>query len=305
MTITEPAPAKINLALHVRSRRPDGYHEIETLFAFLRDGDTVSVTEAKAASFSVTGPFAAALVGESGNLVLAARDAFAAAFGPLPPLAITLDKHLPVASGIGGGSADAAATLRALARLKGVDPAALSEIALALGSDVPACLLGKSAIGGGRGEQLEEIAGLTDTPVLLINPGVAVSTGAVFRSWDGVDRGPLPRHPGLVPGSAEQKVPNPSDPPHGGCRDKPGTTNWVKVAAEGRNDLQTPALTLAPVIGGVLDLLNGQPGVTLARMSGSGATCFALFADGASRSAAHTAIAAAHPGWWCLESALA
>jgi 4-diphosphocytidyl-2-C-methyl-D-erythritol kinase len=277
VTITELAPAKINLALHVRRRRDDGYHEIETLFAFLRDGDTVSVAAAEADSFSVTGPFAGALVGESDNLVLAAREAFAEAFGPVPPLAITLDKHLPVASGIGGGSADAAATLRALARLAGVDAAALTHIALALGSDVPACLLGKSAVGGGRGEQLEEIVGLAGMPVLLVNPDVAVSTGAVFSAWDGVDRGPLINA---------------------------GMTDWLPVALTGRNDLETPALGLAPVIGEVLNLLNDQPGVTLARMSGSGATCFALFADDVARSSAHTAIAAARPGWWCLESAL-
>ena len=118
MTITETAPAKINLALHVRARRSDGYHEIETLFAFLRDGDVVTIAESERDSFVLTGPFASALAGEGSNLVLAARDAFAARHGPLPPLAITLDKNLPVASGIGGGSADAAATLRALARLK-------------------------------------------------------------------------------------------------------------------------------------------------------------------------------------------
>ena len=115
MTINETAPAKINLALHVRARRGDGYHDIETLFAFLRDGDSVTIAESERDSFALTGPFAPALAGEGGNLVLAARDAFAATYGPLPPLAITLDKHLPVASGIGGGSADAAAMLRAVA----------------------------------------------------------------------------------------------------------------------------------------------------------------------------------------------
>jgi len=306
VTIVEAAPAKINLALHVRVRRADGYHEIETLFAFLRDGDTVSIEESDRDSFALTGPFAPALAGEGGNLVLAARDAFAASYGPLPPLAITLDKHLPVASGIGGGSADAAATLRALARLKGVDPAGLTDIALELGSDVPACLLGQSAMGGGRGERLDPVTGLTDIPVLLVNPGVAVTTAAVFRGWDGIDRGPLvPRHAGRLPGSAGSQTPNDGEASHGGCRDEPGMTGRLQAAIDGRNDLEGPALAVAPVIGAVVDLLAAQPGVTLARMSGSGATCFALFDSEAARSAAHRAIAAAQPDWWCLESTLA
>ena len=306
MNIVEAAPAKINLALHVRARRADGYHEIETLFAFLRDGDSVSVEEADRDQFTLTGPFAGALSGEGNNLVLAARDAFAAAHGPLRPLSITLDKHLPVASGIGGGSADAAATLRALARLKGIDPAGLAGVALELGSDVPACLLGKSAIGGGRGERLEVIDELSGIPVLLVNPGVAVSTGAVFRGWDGVDRGPLfPRHPGLVPGSTVPQNPSAGAVLHGGCRDEPGMTEWLGVAIEGRNDLEAPARRIAPVIGAVVDLLAAQPGVTLARMSGSGATCFALFDSQIACTAAAQAIAAAQPDWWCLESTLA
>jgi 4-diphosphocytidyl-2-C-methyl-D-erythritol kinase len=293
VTIVEAAPAKINLALHVRARRTDGYHEIETLFAFLRDGDTVLVEESDQDRFALTGPFAGALRGEGNNLVLAARDAFAAAHGPLPPLAITLDKHLPVASGIGGGSADAAATLRALARLKGIDPAILADIALALGSDVPACLLGQSAFGGGRGERLELVSGLAGIPVLLVNPGVAVSTAAVFRGWDGADCGPLlPRHPGLVPGSAALRI-------------MTGMTEWLMAAVEGRNDLEAPARAIAPVIGEVIDLLAAQPGATLARMSGSGATCFALFDSEEARSDARRAITAAQPGWWCLESTLA
>jgi 4-diphosphocytidyl-2-C-methyl-D-erythritol kinase len=306
VTIVEAAAAKINLALHVRARRADGYHEIETLFAFLRDGDSVSVEESDGDHFTLTGPFAGALSGEGNNLVLAARDAFAAAHGPVPPLAITLDKHLPVASGIGGGSADAAATLRALARLKGVDPAELAEVALKLGSDVPACLLGKSAIGEGRGEQLREVDGLSGIPVLLVNPGVAVSTAAVFRGWDGADRGPLfHRHPGLVPGSTVPQTPSARAVLPGGCRDEPGMTGWLGVAIEGRNDLEAPARAVAPVIGAVIDLLAAQPGVTLARMSGSGATCFALFDSEAARSAAAQAIRGAQPSWWCLESTLA
>ncbi|HEX7695521.1 MAG TPA: 4-(cytidine 5'-diphospho)-2-C-methyl-D-erythritol kinase [Sphingomonas sp.] len=306
MTINETAPAKINLALHVRARRGDGYHDIETLFAFLRDGDSVTIAESERDSFALTGPFAPALAGEGGNLVLAARDAFAATYGPLPPLAITLDKHLPVASGIGGGSADAAAMLRALARIKGVDPSTLADVALALGSDVPACLFGHSAIGGGRGERLEPAPGLSGIPVLLVNPGVAVSTGAVFKGWDGIDRGPLlRRHPGLVPGSTAPQILNVEEALRGARRDEPGMTDWVGISVGGRNDLEAPARSIAPVIGNVIDLLAAQSGVTLARMSGSGATCFALFDSQAARGAARQAIATAQPDWWCLESTLA
>lgn len=275
--IVEIAPAKINLALHVRHRRPDGYHELETLFAFLRDGDRILLDRAEEASFAVTGPFANALAGEGDNLVLRAARLFADAFGDPGPLAITLDKHLPVASGIGGGSADAAATLRALARLSGVAPdrPELFAIAEQLGADVPACLLGRSAVGMGKGEQLEPVDGVGGTPVLLVNPGVAVSTGPVFRAWDGVDRGGI------------------------------GGGDLLQRAIAGRNDLEPPARGIAPVIGDVVAMLQAQPGVTLARMSGSGATCFALFATAADRVAASQAIGLAQPDWWRLESALA
>lgn len=270
--IVEPARAKLNLALHVRARRPDGYHELETVFAFVQDGDVIRVADAAVPSFAVSGPFAGELAGEGDNLVTRARDAFEQAFGTLPPLAIDLEKRLPVASGLGGGSADAAATLRALAKRTGVSPDALVPLAEALGSDVPACLLGRTAIGQGRGEKLEEVAGLGGTAVLLVNPRVAVSTAEVFRRWDGVDRGPL----------AAGEV--------------------AAMVSEGRNDLEAPARAIAPVIGDVLDLLSAQPGVHLARMSGSGATCFALCEGAAARSEA--AQAAQLRGWWCLETVL-
>lgn len=276
MMIDEVAPAKINLALHVRARRDDGYHALETLFAFLRHGDTVRVEPSETATFALTGPFGDALKGEGDNLVTRAAGAFAAHYGG-GPWAITLDKHLPIASGIGGGSADAAATLRALARLGGIatDDAPLFAIAETLGADVPACLLGRSAVGTGKGEQLVPIDGLSGVPVLLVNPGVAVSTGAVFRMWDGIDRGPLGEGPLLA------------------------------RALAGRNDLEPMARTLAPEIGDVVARLAAMSGVTLARMSGSGATCFALFDDEDACADAAVAIRSAQPGWWCLESALA
>ena len=315
--ITEPAPAKINLALHVRRRRPDGYHDLETLFAFATDGDLITVEAAEANTFTITGPFAAALLPPlnttpspdtpqtpntppakawaqlgaanedahgspipgtapwSGNLVTAAADAFTAAFTPNAHHAITLEKHLPIASGIGGGSADAAATLRALARLHEVpktDPR-LHEIAARLGADVPACLANRTTLGTGKGDDLTNLEGLSGTPLLLVNPGVAVSTAAVFNTWDGQDRGPIPE----------------------------GTL--LDRAIAGRNDLELPALALAPEIAQVRALLDAAHGVRLSRMSGSGATCFALFETPEARDAAATA-AQAH-GWWTLATTMA
>lgn len=265
--IVEIARAKLNLALHVRARRPDGYHEIETLFAFVEDGDVLQVAPAEADSFAIAGPFAAALAGEGDNLVVRAARAFRERFGG-GAHAIRLDKYLPVASGIGGGSADAAATLRALGRLHDVRVDKMSAIADALGSDVPACLLGRSAVGRGRGEKLEPVPGLPGTPALLVNPGVAVSTAEVFRRWDRVDRGPLPADP-----------------------------------REGRNDLEPPARAIAPVIGEVLEALAACPGAALTRMSGSGATCFALFDSEASRDAAAARLSGYD--WWVLATRLA
>lgn len=275
--IVERAPAKINLALHVRRRRADGYHELETLFAFLADGDRISLERASEPAFRLTGPFAGALAGEGDNLVTRAAADFAAAVVDPGPVAITLDKHLPIASGIGGGSADAAATLRALARLCGVavNDERLFAVAARLGADVPACLLGKSAVGTGKGERLEPVTGLAGTPVLLVNPGVAVSTGAVFAAWDGQDRGALP-----------------------------GGGDLLARARAARNDLEPPARAIAPVIGEVLAVLARLPGVTLSRMSGSGATCFALFSDDADRAAGAAALLVAYPGWWVFESTI-
>ena len=274
--IVETAPAKINLALHVRRRRDDGYHELETLFAFCRDGDVVTVERAPATTLALTGPFAAVLAGESreDNLVVRAVRAFQARFGVREDYAITLDKHLPVASGIGGGSADAAATLRALARLRGivVDHPDLFAIAGELGADVPACLLGETSRGEGKGDALQRLAPLGDRPVLLVNPGVGVSTAAVFARWDGVDRGAL------------------------------GQGDILAVAMTGRNDLEPPARAIAPAIDAVLAQLEAAPGVVISRMSGSGTTCFAIFGDIATRDAA--AASARSQGWWTLPTFL-
>ena len=277
MTITELAPAKINLALHVRARRPDGYHEIETLFAFCRYGDDLAVEEALADRLSVVGPFAEGL-SATDNLVLAALAAMRdLSFGDIPPLHITLAKNLPVAAGIGGGSADAAAMIRLLDR-EYVHNGDNRELVLAtthLGADVGACIVGQTRIGLGVGAELHMASDdLAGCPVLLVNPRVPLSTGAVFNAWDGVDHGPLPQ----------------------------GTAREIALA--GRNDLEEPAIRLCPQVAEVLTALR-RTDTWLVRMSGSGATCFALFDGEAARSAARTAITAAQPDWWCLESTLA
>lgn len=274
--IVESAPAKINLALHVRRRRADGYHDLETLFAFARDGDIVAVERASHDRFAIVGPFAAGLRAEADNLVTRAAADFVAAFGVAGGHAITLDKRLPIASGIGGGSADAAATLRALARLHAVplDDPRLYVIAAALGADVPACLDGRTTLGTGKGDALVAIPGMPDTPLLLVNPGVGVSTAAVFGTWDGVDRGEL------IDGD-----------------------DLLARARAGRNDLEPPATALAPVIGAVRAMLDAAPGVRLSRMSGSGATCFAAFDNAAACTSAGAE--ARGKGWWALETTLA
>ncbi|MFS0771274.1 4-(cytidine 5'-diphospho)-2-C-methyl-D-erythritol kinase [Sphingomonas sp. 1P08PE] len=273
--IQEPAPAKINLALHVRARRPDGYHDLETLFAFATDGDLIALNIAATDRFDITGPFGDALDAAGDNLVLRARDAFRDAFAIDARHAITLTKNLPIASGIGGGSADAAATLRALARLHRIDLAddRLIGMARRLGADVPACLLGRTTLGTGTGTALAVLDGLPGLPLLLVNPGVAVSTAAVFAGWDGIDRGPLA-----------------------------GGTPLARALA-GRNDLEPPARVIAPTIAGVRDLLDASAGTVLSRMSGSGATCFALFDSEAARDAAATAARAR--GWWTLATHVA
>lgn len=275
----QTAYAKINLALHVRRRRADGYHDIETLFAFAEDGDRVEALPGEA-GLSLTGPFAEFLRNDdpADNLVMRAAHRLAAIFGRRDHPAIRLDKRLPVAAGIGGGSADAAAVLRMLADRYGIgiDDARITELAARLGADVPACLASIPVRGDGRGDELIPVgaSGLTGLPLLLVNPGVPLATGPVFAAWDGIDRGPLAD----------------GDP--------------LTAALAGRNDLEPPARALCPVIGEVVEMLAAQPGVLLARMSGSGATCFALFDRIGDRDAADRAIAAARPGWWRLATKL-
>jgi 4-diphosphocytidyl-2-C-methyl-D-erythritol kinase len=239
----EIAPAKLNLALHVRGKLADGRHAIETIFAFCADGDRLSAEAADQLSLDITGPFATDLPEAQDNLVLEAARALRARSGVDGGAAISLDKRLPVASGIGGGSADAAAALRLLTSLWRIDPAHAQRVAPELGSDVPACLLSLPARGEGAGDALTpvELGDASGQAILLVNPRVPLSAADVYAGWDGIDRGSL-----------------------GDWRD-------------GRNDLEAAAIGLAPQVETVLAWLATQPGAAFTRMSGSGATCFALF----------------------------
>ncbi|WP_184021167.1 4-(cytidine 5'-diphospho)-2-C-methyl-D-erythritol kinase [Sphingobium boeckii] len=276
--LRETAWAKINLALHVRRRLADGYHDIESLFAFARDGDAVSLAPSGDLTLAIEGPFAAGLDAGPDNLVLRAAEALRGAFGISDGAALRLVKNLPVAAGIGGGSADAAAALRLLIRHWRIDPRDLriAAIASALGADVPACLESRTLRGEGRGDAMAMLdePELAEMPLLLVNPKIALATGPVFAGWDGVDRGPLDGGPALA------------------------------AALAGRNDLEPPAAALVPEIATLVDALQALEGVRLARMSGSGATCFALFSDAAARARGTCVIRMRWPSYWCLETAL-
>ena len=275
-SLTEFAPAKVNLFLHVIGRRADGYHLLDSLVVFTEAADELRAEPAQALALHLDGPFAAGLAAEPDNLVLRAARALAAETGVAPRARLGLHKNLPVASGIGGGSADAAAALRLLCRLWQVapDPTALARLAIGLGADVPVCLAGRASRMGGIGERIEPAPTLPACGIVLVNPGVAVATAEVFRNrhcaWSSV---------ASLPGS------------------------WADAAAMAadlstlRNDLQPAAVGLQPVIGEVLSALAGTPDCLLARMSGSGATCFGLFSDAAA--AQRAAARLARPGWWC------
>ena len=266
----ETAYAKINLALHVRRRREDGYHELETLFAFVDAGDVLTAKPAARDSVTTLGEFAGVLDNPFDNLVAKALSALPRSGG----LAVTLEKNLPVAAGLGGGSADAGAVFRIVEALHGL-PEDWQARAAKLGADVPACVLSRTHIGLGTGtEQLEVEDDLAGTPVLLVNPRVPLSTGPVFKAWDGADRGALTEGPASM------------------------------IAREGRNDLEAPALTLLPEIARVKAALTAQQGCLLARMSGSGASCFALFADCRAAARAAKAIRRHHPEWWAKATLL-
>lgn len=278
--INEFGYAKVNLTLHVTGQRPDGYHLLDSLVVFAGIGDRLYAARSGVSSLTVEGPFGADIPTDMGNLVLRA----AALFSPHQGVAFTLQKNLPPASGIGGGSADAAAAIRAILRMLADenDATATDDIfagldrdaVLRLGADVPVCLYSRPARMQGIGDNVAQVA-CPEFWITLVNPRVAVPTPQVFAGLASKTNAPMPDLP-VWPDAA-------------------ALADWLHSQ---RNDLEAPALNIAPVIADVLRALRAQPGTLIARMSGSGATCFALAADEATAKATATAIQAAHPGWW-------
>jgi len=272
------APAKINLFLHVGDKRADGFHDLESLVAFVEAGDTLSFAQSSDLTLKLDGPFAVGLEAEADNLVLRAARSLASQARRPAGAAITLTKNLPVASGIGGGSADAAAALRGLTRLWALDMSwpQLRAIAETLGSDVPVCVESIPSWMEGRGERLTPAGALPEMATVLVNPGVAVPTADVFRALK------ARRGTGTTDHTARMLRPR----------------DLIAFLKSTANDLEAPARAIAPVIGNVLDELSRMPGVELWRMSGSGATCFALFEEESAAEMAAIALSHSHPAWW-------
>lgn len=278
------APAKINLYLHVTGRREDGYHLLDSLVAFTGLGDDIAARPSDGLSLNLTGPYADALRADADNLVLRAASALAAAFGTAQGAAITLTKNLPVAAGIGGGSADAAATLRALAALWRIEPdpaneAAMARVAASLGADVPVCLYGRPAYMSGIGEIVEPAPPLPSCGVLLVNPNRPLSTPDVFAARSG-------------PFSQADPVGGPFET----------AAALAEALRARRNDLAPPAMDLSGDIARVMAAIEAFPDCLLARLSGSGPTCFGLFESEDGAVAAAERIAAENPGWWVQPS---
>lgn len=276
-TVTEAAPAKVNLFLHVTGRRDDGYHFLDSLVVFAGVGDSIAANAADTLSLRIGGKFGPALAADDDNLVLRAARALRDEYAPGMGADILLEKNLPVASGIGGGSADAAATLRALCTLWGVTPDApgMAKLALSLGADVPVCLAGRTQRMQGIGETLADVQALPPLSIVLVNPGVAVPTPAVFKARTG----------GF---SARAFWP-----------DRPlGMDGLFRALNATHNDLEAAAVRVQPVIGDVLAALRKVPDARLVRMSGSGATCFALFERTEDAGRVAQTLRAGHPDWW-------
>ncbi len=281
--VEETAPAKLNLTLHVVGQRADGYHLLDGLTAFTDIADTVTAAPAEDLSLTVAGPGAPALTHAADNLVLRAARALATATGVPARAHLTLNKQLPVASGIGGGSTDAAATLRALQRLWRVQAPDPLALALSLGADVPVCLRPRPQWLGGVGEALAPAPPLPPLAVVLANSGEPLATPAVFKAREGRFSAPCHRQDLRPPVTLD------------------GLLAWLAVHG---NDLEAPAERLCPVIATVRATLAAQPGCALARMSGSGATVVGLFAEATAARAAAMALGQAHPRWWVRAGAL-
>lgn len=291
---SEPAPAKLNLYLHITDQRDDGYHLVDSLVSFAGLGDRLNLAEADPRGtgdiqLEITGPYGRALDAASSagdNLVFRAARALADLVAPETRLKLVLDKHLPLAGGIGGGSADAAATLRLLCRHWELDTAdaRIQSLLLPLGADLPVCLSSRPAIVRGIGEQLGPVAPFPELPVVLVNPGIAQPTPAVFRARKG-------------------KFDKPVKFPAEGFKTVKALAEWLDQKTV--NGLYQSALGLTPVLGRVMTALAAQKGCRLARMSGSGNTCFGLFGKPADAAAAAAAIASTEPGWWVCDTVLA
>ena len=281
--VSVEAPAKLNLFLHVTGRRSDGYHELESLVAFAEVHDRVEVEPADRLLFRVDGPFADALGADPENLVVTAAHALAAKAGVVPRARIRLCKSLPVAAGIGGGSADAAAALRALCALWDVTIPGdeFAALALVLGADVPVCLAARPGIVRGIGERIAPVPALPAAPVVLVNPMIPLATAAVFAAREGPFSTPMT-----------------FDAPFG---DIPALAAALRGTG---NDLAAGARRICPEIDAVLGAIEASPSCLVARMSGSGPTCFGLFpTERAARNAA-SRIASARPGWWVCPTRL-
>jgi len=275
------APAKVNLYLHVTGKRPDGYHLLDSLVVFAGAGDSLSFEEADDLTLTITGPGSKHLAVDDDNIVLKAARLLAAKLGRKPQAAITLDKHLPVAAGIGGGSADGVATLRGLLDLwkAELDEPALAELGLKLGADLPVCLAGRPTQMSGIGEILVPAVKLPPAWLVLVNPRIALSTPAVFKARNG----------DFTP--AAPLTDSPAD-----------AGQLARLLADRRNDLAPPAMALEPMVGRMLDAIAATEDCLLSRMSGSGATCFGLYEDRSAAEIAAKSLVARHPEWWIAPS---
>jgi 4-diphosphocytidyl-2-C-methyl-D-erythritol kinase len=284
--LTDEGRAKVNLTLRVIGRRTDGYHDIESVVAFADCADRLTLTPGPELTLQMSGPLAQACGATSDNLVLKAARLLAERVPNVKAGRFTLDKVLPVAAGIGGGSADAAAALRLLAQLNGLslDDERLLEVALETGADVPVCLASRACDMTGVGETLLPLS-LPIIPCVMVNPCVPVATRDVFDAL-GLRSGEL-----LV-GATD--VFRGTDWPEAGA----SVEDWVEVLADNTNDLEAPATRIEPVIGAVIAALNATNGAWLARMSGSGATCFAIYENTADAGRAADKIRRDHPDWW-------
>jgi len=285
--LTDEARAKVNLTLRVNGRRGDGYHDLESVVAFCDCADRLTLTPGPELILTMTGPLASACGETSDNLVLKAARLLGRSVAGLKVGSFALEKILPVAAGIGGGSADAAAALRLLARLNDLrlDDERLREVARATGADVPVCLASRACDMTGVGETLMWLSP-PKMPCVLVNPCVPVATKDVFEAL-GL------RHGELLVGATDVMMQGSSWPEEGGSLEE-----WVEALATGSNDLEAPATRIRPVIGVVISALNATNGAWLARMSGSGATCFALYENTADAKRAADRILREHPEWW-------